>query len=200
MKCLMIADLQNDFLPGGALAVPRGDEVVPVANEWMVKMPLVVATQDWHPPDHISFASRHPDRDVGETIEIDGISQRLWPDHCVADTHGAALSSKLDVDRIDHLIRKGTDPRLDSYSAFFANGRKKATGLHHLLQEKDVDEIYLMGLATDYCVKFTALDALDLGYRTYLIRRGCRGIDQPEGSIEQSLEEMRRAGAEMIES
>jgi nicotinamidase/pyrazinamidase len=198
MDCLLLLDLQNDFLPGGALAVPHGDKVLSVANAWMSRKSLVVATQDWHPRDHISFASQHENHEVGEELEIDGLLQMLWPDHCVAGTEGAELSSSLELGKIDHRVKKGTDRQLDSYSGFFANGRKKSTGLHSLLQEKNVGEIFLMGLATDYCVKYTALDAVYLGYRTHLILPGCRGVDRPEGNVEQSLEEMESAGVEML--
>jgi nicotinamidase/pyrazinamidase len=194
MKALLLTDIQNDFLPGGALAVPRGDEVVPVANRLVSRYELVLATQDWHPADHGSFASQHRGRHVGDVIDLHGLDQLLWPDHCVQGTPGAEFARGLDTTGIDHVIPKGTDRDIDSYSGFFDNARRKATGLESYLRQKRVDEVHVMGLATDYCVKFTVLDAVELGFRTVLITEGVRGVDLNEGDCERAIQEMRAAG------
>lgn len=199
MIALLLIDIQNDFLPGGALAVSDGDQVIPVANRLMEQYELVVATQDWHPPIHQSFASQHPGKNVGEVIELEGRSQVLWPDHCVQGTGGAEFASQLNLDGIQHVVQKGTDPYIDSYSGFFDNARRKSTGLELYLRSRDVDEVHLVGLATDYCVKFTALDAVDLGLKTKVIREGIRGVELSLGDCEQAVESMRKAGIEFID-
>ena len=199
MKALLLIDIQNDFLPGGSLAVRDGHAVVPVANRLMDEFPLVIATQDWHPAEHRSFASQHPGRQVGQVIDLDGLDQVLWPDHCVQDTPGAEFSPALRRDAIRHIVRKGTDPRIDSYSGFFDNARRRATGLHEMLQREGVQEVHLVGVATDYCVRATALDALEHGYRVVVHRSGVRGVDLRPGDSERALEEMRAAGAEIRE-
>ncbi|MGI9614755.1 MAG: bifunctional nicotinamidase/pyrazinamidase, partial [Acidimicrobiales bacterium] len=163
MKALLLIDIQIDFLPGGALAVADGDAVVAVANSLLDEYELVVATQDWHPADHRSFASQHDGHEIGEVIDLEGLDQVLWPDHCVERSAGAAFASELRVERIDHVVRKGTDRNVDSYSGFFDNARRKATGLHELLAGLEVDAVDIVGLATDYCVQFSALDVVDLG-------------------------------------
>jgi len=194
VKALLLIDIQNDFLPNGALAVAHGDEVVPVANRRMPDFELVVATQDWHPADHGSFASQHPESRVGETIALNGLEQIVWPDHCVQGTPGANFAAGLNTVGIQHVIRKGTDKNVDSYSGFFDNARSKATGLEDYLREQDVEELHLMGLATDFCVKFTALDAVDLRFRTIIITNGVRGVDLHEGDCRRAIEEMTAAG------
>ena len=198
MKALIVVDIQNDFLPGGALGVPGGDEVVPVANALMARLPLVVATQDWHPADHGSFASQHAGRKVGEVIRLNGLEQVLWPDHCVQGTRGAELAPGLDVERIDHVVRKGTDAGIDSYSTFFDNGHRKATGLGDYLRARGVDEVVLCGLATDYCVRFSALDAVAMGLRTNVVLDGCRGVERAAGDVRRALDEMKAAGVNVI--
>ncbi len=200
MKALVIVDLQNDFLPGGALPVPRGDEVVPLANELQRRFELVVASQDWHPPDHGSFAANHPGKKPGDRIELDGIEQILWPVHCVAHTRGADFVPSLDTAQIVEVFRKGTDPRIDSYSAFFDNGHRKATGLPDYLKARAVTEIYVAGLALDYCVKFTVLDACQLGFNAHVIVDACRGIALEPGDLEKALDEMKRSGATLLQS
>ncbi len=200
MKALVIVDLQNDFLPGGALPVPRGDEVVPLANELQRRFELVVASQDWHPPDHGSFAANHPGKKPGDRIELDGIEQILWPVHCVAHTRGADFVPSLDTAQIVEVFRKGTDPRIDSYSAFFDNGHRKATGLADYLKARAVTEIYVAGLALDYCVKFTVLDACQLGFNAHVIVDACRGIALEPGDLEKALDEMKRSGATLLQS
>ncbi|MCL4155447.1 UNVERIFIED_CONTAM: hypothetical protein GTU68_054683 [Idotea baltica] len=198
MHALLLIDLQNDFLPGGALAVKEGDAVIPVANRIMNSFDLVVATQDFHPADHGSFASQHPGVAVGDTFDLHGLPQVAWPDHCVQGTAGAQLSAELRRDAISHVVPKGTDPTVDSYSGFFDNGHKKATGLHALLQSKGVTELSIMGLATDYCVKFTVFDAIELGYLVRVVLQGCRGVDLQPGDVQQAIADMKRAGAELL--
>lgn len=195
---LILVDIQNDFLPGGALAVSDGDAVIPVANQLQRQFDLVVATQDWHPPSHVSFAVNHPDRKVGDTIEVGGLPQRLWPVHCVQDTHGADFPAALDRSRIAQVIHKGSDPQIDSYSGFFDNGRRHATGLNDVLRARGVSKVYLGGLATDYCVKFTALDARRLGYEVTLVVNACRGIDAPAGNVQRAVDEMQSAGISIV--
>jgi nicotinamidase/pyrazinamidase len=198
MKALLLIDLQNDFLPGGALAVQRGDEVLAPANGLQAGFELIVATQDWHPKNHVSFAANHPDKHPGDVIEVDGLRQVLWPIHCVAETPGAAFSPKLNTTRIARVFRKGTDPLVDSYSGFFDNGHRRGTGLAEFLRERNATEVYVLGLATDYCVKFTALDARLLGLRTFLVADACRGVDRTPGDVTAAIAEMRRAGVEIV--
>ncbi len=200
MRALVLVDVQNDFMPFGALPVADGDAVVPVANALMPRFGLVVATQDWHPADHGSFASNHEGAAPGEVIDLGGIEQVLWPDHCVQDLPGASFHSALDVGGIDHVIRKGTDPAVDSYSGFFDNDRRSETGLDAYLRERGVDEVVVLGLATDYCVRATVLDAIGLGYGVTVVEDGCRAVDLEAGDGERALEEMHAAGARIVES
>ena len=200
MRTLILVDIQNDFLPGGALGVPRGDEVVPIANRVQPRFDLVVATQDWHPEGHASFASMHPGKRPGEIAELAGQPQVLWPDHCVQGSPGAAFAPGLEMNRVETIFRKGTDPRIDSYSGFFDDGHRKSTGLGDYLEGRGASAVYVLGLATDYCVKFTALDARRLGFRTFLIEDGCRGVELRPGDVARALEEMRLAGVEIVAS
>ena len=200
MEALILVDVQNDFMPGGALPVPEGDRVVPVANRLASRFELVVATQDWHPAGHGSFASSHPGREPGQVIDLDGLDQVLWPDHCVQETAGAAFHAALDRGSIHRVFRKGTDPGIDSYSGFFDNGHRKATGLGDFLRDRGVDGVHVLGLATDYCVRFTALDAAELGLRVTLVEDGCRGVELEPGDVGRALEEMRAAGIRVIGS
>jgi nicotinamidase/pyrazinamidase len=200
MKALIIVDLQNDFLPGGALPVPHGDEVIPLANELQSRFDIVVATKDWHPPNHGSFAANHPGKKPGDRIILDGIEQILWPTHCVRNTHGAQFASAFHTSRIAHVFHKGIDPLIDSYSTFFDNAHRRHTGLAHYLSERSIKNVYLVGLALDYCVKYSALDARQLGLNTHVILDGCRGIDLEPGDIDRALDEMKRAGAKMLKS
>lgn len=194
MKALILVDIQNDFVPSGALAVPAGDEVVGFANKIMDGYDLVVATQDWHPANHKSFASQHGDMNVGDVVELDGLDQVLWPDHCIEGSEGAEFVGSLNKERIDKVIQKGMNVMIDSYSGFFDNGQRYTTGLGDYLKEKQVGEIAVMGLATDYCVKFTALDAAKLGFKTTLLLQGCRGVELNPGDCEKAIEEMKQAG------
>lgn len=197
-KALILVDIQNDFIPGGALAVPEGDAVIPVANRAMNHVDLVIATQDWHPRDHGSFASRHKGRQPGDVIELYGLTQILWPDHCVMGTKGAEFVTGLDIGNITKIFHKGADKQVDSYSGFFDNGHRNDTGLGDYLKAQGVDEVVLVGLATDYCVKFTALDARKLGFKTTLIREGVRGVELSPGDCEKALAEMKEAGVDIV--
>lgn len=194
MNALILVDIQNDFLPGGALAVPGGDEVIPAANLLMREFDLIVATQDWHPPDHGSFASNHPGRAVFETIVLHGLQQTLWPVHCVQQTHGAEFAATLDTARIGKVFQKGTRPEIDSYSGFHDNGRRHSTGMAEWLRGRGVTHVTVCGLATDYCVKFTALDALDEGFQVTLATHACRGVNLNPGDVEQAIAEMKQRG------
>ncbi|MCH9627029.1 MAG: Nicotinamidase [Chlamydiales bacterium] len=174
MKALLIVDVQNDFLPGGALAVPHGDEVIPFINALLDRFDLIVATKDWHPEEHMSFTH--------------------WPVHCVQDTRGAEWPSQLAAHKITQVFYKGSDPGIDSYSAFYDNEQKHETGLASYLKERGVDELYVVGLATDYCVKYTVLDALKLGFKVTVLEEGCRAI----GDRVKALNEMQHAGAHSL--
>jgi len=198
MKTLIIVDVQNDFLPGGSLAVPKGDAIISVINSMIPKYDLVIATRDYHPHDHKSFASQHKNRKPGDTVMLNGIKQILWPDHCIQNTFGSEIVKALNSRDIDHIIYKGTNKEIDSYSAFFDNNHQSATGLHEYLQKKKIQNIDIVGLATDYCVKYTVLDALKLGYKVRVITSACRGIDLTPGDIKKSLEEMKAKGAIII--
>ena len=199
-KALVLVDLQYDFMPGGSLAVKEGELVVPVANAMQKRFELIVASQDWHPPNHGSFASNHPGTKPGEMIELGGLPQVLWPDHCVQGSHGAEFHHDLDRSRVARVFRKGTDPAIDSYSTFFDNAHRKSTGLGDYLRGENVSEVYLLGLATDYCVKYSALDAVQLGFKTHVIIDGCRGVELKKGDTDAAVEEMRRAGVEIVRS
>jgi nicotinamidase/pyrazinamidase len=200
MKALILVDVQNDFLPGGALAVPRGEEIIPVLNRLQRLFDLVVATQDWHPPDHESFAVMHPGANVGDLIELNGLPQRLWPVHCVQQTAGAAFAPNLDMTLVTEIFQKGVDRGIDSYSGFFDNGHRRSTGLHDFLQGRKVKEVFVAGLATDYCVKSTALDAVALEYETFVLEDASRGVDLVPGDVHRALEEMRLAGVTVTRS
>ncbi|HEV7221774.1 MAG TPA: bifunctional nicotinamidase/pyrazinamidase [Pirellulales bacterium] len=200
MKALLLVDLQNDFLPGGALAVPGGDEVLPLANRLQGRFELVVATQDWHPADHVSFAANHPGKKPGDVISLDGAQQVLWPVHCVEHTRGAELAAALDQRPIRRAFFKGADPQIDSYSGFYDNGRRRSTGLGEYLREQGAGEVYVLGLATDYCVKATALDARQLGFETWLIADACRGVNLKLGDAERAIEAMQAAGVKLVSS
>lgn len=177
MKALIVVDMQYDFLPGGALAVGEGDTIMPIINGLMPHYDLVVATQDWHPKGHKSFASSHAGNKVFDRIELNGLPQTLWPDHCVQGTKGADLSDKLDQNPIAAIFRKGMDIAIDSYSGFFDNGHLKNTGLGSYLQGMEVEEVHVCGLAADYCVYYTAQDALKLGFKSSIIQSAAKAID-----------------------
>ena len=200
MDGLILVDMQNDFMPGGALAVADGDATVAVANRLAPRFETVIATQDWHPADHGSFVTAHPSRNVGDLTTLGGLDQVVWPVHCVQGTAGAELHAGLDRRLIDEIVTKGTDTEIDSYSGFFDNGRRKATGLEEVLRQRGVNRVYLMGLATDYCVKHTALDARRLGFDTILVEDGCRAVNLAPGDGERAIQEMRDAGVKVVRS
>lgn len=177
MKALIVVDIQNDFLQGGSLAVPVGNEIIPVINSIQEKFDLVVATQDWHPKGHKSFASQHSNKSVYDKIDLNGIEQVLWPDHCVQGTVGAEISSELNQNKIEAIFRKGMNTIIDSYSGFYDNGKLKCTGLGDFLKGRGVKEIFVCGLAADYCVYFTAKDALELGFTSTIIENATKAID-----------------------
>ena len=199
-RALIVVDVQTDFLPGGALAVPHGDEVVRVANQVAPLFELVVATQDWHPADHVSFAVNHPGRLPGDIIDLGGQRQMLWPVHCLQGSPGAALAGELQTDRIARVFHKGTDPQIDSYSAFFDNARRHATGLEEVLRSAGVRQLFLLGLATEYCVASSVRDALSLGFEVWVVVDGCRGIDLQPGDVAAALEALSAQGARLIHS
>lgn len=200
MDALILVDIQNDFLPGGALAVPRGDEVVPVANGLAARAPLVVATQDWHPAHHESFASSHLGRLPGQVIELNGLPQVLWPDHCVQGTKGADFAPGLNTSRVAAVFPKGEDPSIDSYSGFFDNGRRRATGLGAWLRLRGVGRVVVAGLATDYCVSATALDAVSEGFSVVVALDAVRGVELRPGDTARALERMQHAGIQLARS
>lgn len=192
LKALIIVDLQNDFLPGGALGIKEGDTIIPFINQLQTQFDLVLATKDWHPENHISFGK------AGETKIIQGKKQELWPPHCIQGSFGSEFSSRLDTKKIAKIFFKGSDPNIDSYSAFFDNAHLRSTGLGEYLKEQNVKEISIVGLATDFCVKYSVLDALNWGFDVFVYLKGCKGIELKEGEIERAKEEMRQAGAHLI--
>jgi nicotinamidase/pyrazinamidase len=194
---LLVIDVQNDFCPGGALAVADGDAVVPVINRLAERFDHVVLTQDWHPAGHSSFATSHSGSAAFEAIDMPYGRQTLWPDHCVQGTSGAAFHPQLSADRAELVIRKGFRPAIDSYSAFYENDRRTPTGLAGYLRERGLRRIFLAGLATDFCVRYSAVDARQLGFTTLLIEAGCRAIDLA-GSLEAAWAEMNAAGVQRV--
>ena len=197
-EALLIIDLQNDFCPGGSLAVERGDTIVPVVNAAASAFSQVIATKDWHPSGHVSFASSHRGRNPLDTLSLGDLEQVLWPDHCVAGTEGADFHPDLDLKPLTLILHKGTRINLDSYSAFFENDRKTSTGLAGYLKDLGIRELYLSGLATDYCVFYTVMDALALGFSVKVIREAVYGVGFPEGSVEKAVKAMERGGARFI--
>ena len=196
-RCLIVVDVQYDFMPGGALAVPKGDEVVPVINALLPRFENVVLTQDWHPRGHVSFASSHPGRQPYDTIALPYGPQVLWPDHCIPGTAGAEFHPALDTHRAALIVRKGSDPHIDSYSALYENDHRTRTGLAGYLRERGLRRLFLAGLATDFCVQYSALDARREGFSVYVIEDAVRGIDL-QGSLAQAWERMREAGVERV--
>ncbi len=199
-SALLIIDIQNDFCPGGALAVEKGDAIVPLVNELQKSFKHIIATQDWHPKDQVSFASNHDKAEPYDTITIDGMEQVLWPDHCVQGTHGADFHPDLDTTGPRLIVRKGMKRDVDSYSAFFENDKKTRTGLDGYLKNLNISNLYLAGLATDYCVFFSAMDAATLGYNTHVIIDATKGIDVPNNNIEKSVSAMEEKGIKIIYS
>lgn len=198
MKALIIVDVQNDFIPGGALAVKEGDQVVPIINELQQKFDFIVATQDWHPADHGSFAANHSNKNIGEFIELNGVQQILWPVHCVQETTGAEFHPDLKTEKCKAVFKKGTNPKVDSYSGFFDNNRMGDTGLSSFLKENGIEEVFVCGLATDYCVKFTVLDAISEGFKTTLIADATRAVNIQENDDLKAIKEMSASGAKVV--
>lgn len=197
---LLVIDVQNDFCPGGVLEVKEGDRVVPVINRIMDEFSIVAATQDWHPQNHISFASNHRGMSAFDSVSINGINQVLWPDHCVQGTGGAGFHPGLDQRYFDIILRKGTAPELDSYSAFFENDKTVSTGLEYYLKGLGTEAVYVCGLATDFCVFYSVMDSVKIGFETTLIIDAARGVDFPEGSVEKAVSNMRSAGVNVAKS
>jgi nicotinamidase/pyrazinamidase len=198
MEVLILVDIQNDFVAGGRLEVPNGEQIIPLVNELSRSFPLIVATQDWHPQSHKSFASNHPGKEAFEKIVLNGLDQVLWPDHCVQGSRGARFHSKLKMHKVEAIFRKGMDPEIDSYSGFYDNGHKKTTGLAGYLRERDVDSVYVCGLAGDYCVYYTAKDSLGSGFKTYLIEDATRPINPQD--FEKAKKDIVILGGSIIES
>lgn len=199
-SALLIVDVQNDFLPGGALAVGKGDEIIPVINALQGKFDFIVATQDFHPADHGSFAANHPGKNIYEEIDLNGLPQTLWPVHCVQGTGGAEFHEELTPLKWKAIFQKGKNPEVDSYSGFFDNARRGDTGLGDFLQKEGIMDVFVTGLAQDYCVKFTALDAVSLGFRTYLITDATKAVNVSPGDGDRALDELKKAGVIVIES
>lgn len=191
---LLIVDVQNDFIPGGALEVKEGDQIIPVINAIQKKFSHVIVTQDFHPANHGSFASQHPGKTPGEFVVLGGLDQILWPDHCVQGTFGADFHRDLDQSNWEAVFQKGKNPEVDSYSGFFDNARRGDTGLNTYLKNMGIDTVFVCGLALDYCVKFTALDACALGFKTYLVKDATRAVNISSQDGETALEEMKNAG------
>lgn len=194
---LIVIDLQNDFCPGGALAVGKGDQIVPGVNARMAEAEAVILTQDWHPADHSSFASQHAGRAPMSMIDMPYGPQVLWPDHCVQGSHGAAFHADLTTDRAALIMRKGFRRQIDSYSAFFENDHTTPTGLEGYLRSRGLTELEFVGLATDFCVAWSAMDAVKLGFKVRVLTSLCRGIDL-DGSMARALDDMRAAGIELV--
>lgn len=197
-KALIIADVQNDFLPGGALAVPGGDAIIPLINSIAGGFGKVIAVQDWHPAGHVSFASAHGAKPY-DVIKAGGAEQVLWPDHCLQGSRGAELAAGLDLKPVSLILRKGSDPLVDSYSALMDNDKKTATGLEYYLKGLGIFDIYICGLAADYCVLNTALDAVAAGFTTHVISSATRGVNVPAGSVDEAFRLMKAKGVKVME-
>ncbi len=196
-EALIVVDVQNDFLPGGALAVPDGDLILPTVQALMMRFDHVILTQDWHPQNHQSFASNHSGFSAYDAITVDYGPQTLWPDHCIQGSEGAALHGSLPVDKAEMIIRKGMDPKIDSYSAFFENDRKTPTGLRGYLKERGINKLTFCGLATDFCVAYSALDAKNCGFDVSVALAACAGIDL-NGSLDLMLKTMNDSGVKLL--
>jgi nicotinamidase/pyrazinamidase len=200
MRALILVDIQNDFLPGGALAVKEGDQIIPIVNELLKKkFDVIVATKDWHPPGHGSFATSHH-KQPGEHTVLAGLDQILWPEHCVQGTSGAEFGPGWDTSKVKRIFLKGIEKNIDSYSTFFDNGHLRTTGLEVFLRQKGIKDVYIAGLTTDFCVKYSVLDAIELGFNAYVIADACRGVNLEKGDDARALEYMRKAGAHIMTS
>jgi nicotinamidase/pyrazinamidase len=200
MKVLLVIDSQNDFMPLGNLPVQKGDEIIPIINKLLPKFKTIVFTQDWHPSDHKSFASQHENKNVFEKIDLNSLEQVLWPDHCIQGTKGAEIVDTIKLENIKgdfYFFRKGMDPEVDSYSAFYDNGRKNSTELTEFLESKEIDEVFILGLAGDFCCLHTAIDSALEGFKTTFIIDGTRFISEDKTS---TLQQLKEAGVNIIES
>lgn len=199
-NALILIDLQIDFCPGGAMEVPNGDLVMPIANQLMEKFDVVIATQDWHPANHGSFAANHPWRHIGQTLNFYGLDQELFPIHCVQDTFGALLHNGLNKEDISLIIKKGISVELDDYSCFFDADRRRSTDLEATLKAQDIEILFFMGLGTERCIKNSVLDSLDLDFETFIIEDVCNAWDKREGDGKKAIKEMIKAGAKTVTS
>lgn len=199
MRTLIITDIQHDFMPGGALGIPGANTIIPIVNRIIPRFDHVVAVMDWHPANHVSFANTHG-KQPGDMIHIGNIEQILWPVHCVQNTHGAELADGLHRDKIEAVFHKGSDSKVDSYSSFYDAARRRSTGLADHLQKRNLSDLYFVGVATDYCILYSVLDALDLGFQATVIRDACRAINRKVGDEERALSLMGQRGARMIDS
>lgn len=201
-KALIVVDVQNDFCEGGALEVKNGNEIIPIINELIKskKFDFIIATQDWHPRKHKSFASNHKNKKVYDVINLNGMKQVLWPDHCIQRTKGARFHSNLNLGEKYYVFKKGKNPNIDSYSGFYDNDHKTSTGLTEFLTRNNVREIYITGLATDYCVKFTAIDSVFEGYKTFVIKDAVRGVNINKDDSKKAFNEMKEKECKIITS
>lgn len=199
MKALLIVDLQNDFCPGGALAVPDGDTIVPTVNKLVNVFDTIIQTQDWHPAGHLSFASSHDGKEPYDTVEMDYGTQVLWPDHCVQGSMGAEFHPELNTLKTQVIIRKGFRKAIDSYSTFYENDQETTTGLTGYLSQRGITDLYTVGLATDFCVKWSILDGIDEGFNMHIVEDAVKGIDL-EGSLDAAWDEMREKGVNIVTS
>jgi nicotinamidase/pyrazinamidase len=196
MKALLIIDVQYDFLPGGTLAVNEGDQIIPVINQLQKKFDFIVATQDWHPANHGSFAANHRGKNPGDFIQLGNVDQVLWPAHCVQNSKGAEFHQDLEQIKWSKIIQKGTNPHVDSYSGFFDNDRREDTGLSQYLKSNGIEEVFVTGLATDYCVKFTVLDAIKDGFEATVVTDATKAVNLAPGDYDAAIKEMVKSGAE----
>lgn len=199
MKALLIVDVQNDFCPGGALSVPEGDQTIPVINRLIDQFDVIIQTQDWHPNDHSSFASAHPEKNPYDIVEMKYGTQVLWPDHCIQGTDGADFHPDLNTDKTQVIIRKGFRKEIDSYSTFFENDQTTTTGLTGYLKQRGITDLYTVGLATDFCVKWSVLDGIDEGFNMHIVKDAVKGIDL-DGSVDQAWKEMKEKGVMVTSS
>lgn len=198
MRALLLVDLQNDFFPGGALGIPGAESILPVINHLLEEdWDLIIATQDWHPKDHLSFASQHPSKKPGDHVKVCGIDQILWPDHCIQGTDGAEFHQGWDFSKVERVFHKGQNRLIDSYSAFFDNDHYQGTGLVDFLIKEGVDTLYIAGLATDYCVKYSVLDALKLHFNVTVVVDGCKAVNLSPHDEERVLKELKDKGAQI---
>lgn len=199
-SALLIVDMQKDFMPSGSLAVQGADTIIPCINELMPFFSLVIASKDFHPSYHVSFASSHKGKKVGDVIAVLGKQQVLWPDHCIQGTDGATIDPRIDIAKVHHFVHKGVNKEIDSYSTFFDNAHNMSTGLAEYLKKEGVEKLFLCGVATEYCVLYSALDALKMGFTVFVINDACKGIDLHQGDDNAALALMKKNGAFIIHS